>query len=155
MSQIDLYFSLPSNVLKFKKNENNRTLSYVEYSVIVNDSLYNDLFYRKQGINLIMTDSSHCKGGNFIIQQPFVLQPGNYFMTLKVENQISNRMGLYKIDLPVRRFSSTKLCMSDLKIATKISQRTENSNQMYLRRNIQMTPHPFKSILRTKPIYVY
>lgn len=154
-TEIDFYFSLPSRLLKYEENTGDKISSYVEYVLILNDSLYNDILNKKQAANLMISKAKNEAGGNFILQQTFALNSGNYHLVLKIKNDASNRLGLYRFDLPVKGFDADRLCLSDLKLASKISPRTERSNPMFVRHSFQITPHPFNSVLHKQPINLY
>ncbi|MBN1350081.1 GWxTD domain-containing protein [candidate division KSB1 bacterium] len=153
-TEIDFYFSLPASLLSYSEKKNEITASYLEYTFFINDSLYNDILTQKQAVNLVKAPLPEGENGNFILEQNFVLYEGDYHLSLQLESHESNRMGLFRIDLPVRRFDNDRLAVSDLKLADNISPGTTNSGRNW-RQSLKMTPHPFKSVLRDKPIYLY
>ena len=155
-TEIDFYFSLPANLLKYNKApDSTKWISYLEYILVINDFRYNDILKQVCSAKLLKSVSEKEQFGDFILQQELMLHPGDYHLTLQVHNEASNRKGLYRIELPIKSFDNTRLCMSDLKLASKLQPETEDSLEINARQRVKMIPHPFKSVIRNKPIYLY
>lgn len=155
-TEIEFYFSIPSNLVKYDKTQDgSEWISYLEYILGVSDSSYNDVLTERQAARLVMPIAEKGNFGNFILQKNLVLHPANYHFYLRVRNEASNRMSLHRFELPVKAFDDSRLCMSDLMLASKIPPVSEDYKESPIRQGLKMTPYPFKSVMRKQPIYLY
>ena len=83
-----------------------------------------------------------------------VLAPtGSYTLAVQVQDQASQRIGVYRKPIYVDDYSGVDLLISDLKLATVIE--PSSVQGPFVRKRLKITPNPGRLYVRGRPVYVY
>lgn len=140
--QQDLQYELTDSIAVTKFNHT------IEISQ--NDSIVNSVTRNyKSNANL----NASAANNRFIEVFPFELNPGTYNLKANIIDKISNKSGEYKMEITVPDYSDS-LYISNIEIATKIDQKSDESN-FSLKNNISIYPNVSKTFTVFNPIMYF
>ena len=81
------------------------------------------------------------------------LPPGAYQMEVRGEDEVRDRMGIYRKMVNVEAYPADSLRISDLELAWRISE--EQELERFRKGNLEVIPMPTRSFLEGQPVSVY
>ncbi|MFQ5632046.1 MAG: hypothetical protein ACE5I1_25020, partial [bacterium] len=119
--RLELYYGIPFNELEFSR-EDREWKTPVVGKVAIFDNLYNTVVTDSFALDLRVPDSAATQGGFYTSQFNFLLTPGDYHATLRIENAPGNRLGILQanIERPAFSFSPDSLAISELQLSHRI-----------------------------------
>jgi hypothetical protein len=96
---------------------------------------------------------SHVKVPVYSLPASVVAPPGSFTLAVQVQDEASQRIGVYRKPVTLSDYSGEELLISDLKLATRIA--PSGVRGPFVRKGLNITPNPGRIYIRGNPVYVY
>ena len=100
-----------------------------------------------------MMFESHVKVPVYSLPASVVAPPGSFTLAVQVQDEASQRIGVYRKPVTLSDYSGEELLISDLKLATLIA--PSGVQGPFVRKGLNITPNPGRIYIRGNPVYVY
>lgn len=155
-TDIVFYFSLPAKLFNFSNTMgSDRFRSNIRYTMVTLDPDFDEVFQYRLSSSIYLPSLQNVEFGNFVFQNQFSATEGDYQVQLLVETDNPKRTGLYKNECPIRNFKSDRLMLSDVLIASEVGPVESDTTRQFIRNGLRIIPHPFYSVLKKRPLYIY
>ena len=156
-TELDLSYSIP--VWQFgdvTDGRGNRTR--LEHQVTLRDSALNPRFTHAFGFGPFdrpkrQMAESIVKVPVYTLPERVVAPSGSFTMAVQVQDETSQRIGVYLRPVKLSDYSGEELLISDLKLATLIT--PSGVQGPFVRKGLNITPNPGRLYIRENPVYVY
>lgn len=154
-SRLDFYYMIPVQRLKFMPVENAYDKSFLTVKARIFDTAYQEINYLEREYRVTHIDST-LQSEYFIIDElRSLLKPGKYVLALDIRNNLNDKIGIYKITLNVRDYSSELLTVSDIELSTSISRQIIVDKFIKPDTKLRVVPNPAGLSLKNKPLTIY
>jgi hypothetical protein len=153
-SRLETYYAVPWNELYTEETPDGRK-SEITLNYAVRDSAFNLLSHKTQNTKILLPAGVPMNDQIHIGQINESLKPGTYYFSMEIKNSKADKAveKTYKVIIPEL---SDRLLLSDIQLASDI---TSGENQPvsspFVKNNLYIIPHPFTSISKKKPVYIY
>jgi hypothetical protein len=83
------------------------------------------------------------------------VEPGHYFMAVRVRDPISRRLQIYRQEVEVESYTLQGLMVSDLAVAGEIVELDQESEGKFIRGDLEVLPLPSHTFAPKQPVYMY
>ena len=97
----------------------------------------------------------HDPGVLWVDQVTADLDPGRYFLAVRVENPVSGAIQIYRQETQVEAYGASLLMVSDLAVAGQMSELSELSEGKFIRGDLEVIPLPSQTFKPEQPIFLY
>lgn len=156
-TEVDIYYGLPMADLQFRAQDDGTFKATVQNGFAVFDTLWN-----VQGRFLDRTDlisptrPSQDRGSIHVDTRSMVLDGGQrVLLSVQAEDVGSGRLQAYRENVPIAKFDSSILAMSDIVVAGSIRPADSTSARKFVRNGLHILPMASRSFRRGQPIHVY
>jgi len=150
----EIYFGLAASQLGFRVQENGSLMTTLQCAVVVEDSVYDEVFKSTWSKQVVAEDTTTIRGAYPLLQRNVTVPPGSYNLTLQIANPDGQSLGIYKIPLRVNSFAGEELKVSDIQLAFSVAPADGNGSD-FVKHNLRVQPYPMDTLKRSRPIYLY
>lgn len=154
-SRLDFYYMIPVQRLKFMLVENAYDKSFLAVKAKIFDTTYREINSLEREYRITNVDSTLQSEYYIIDELRSLLKPGRYIMALDIRNNKNDKIGIYKILLYVRDYSSPQLSVSDMELSASVSQQVIVDKFNKPDTKLRVVPNPAGIMPKTKPLTVY
>ncbi len=151
-TKVEIYLGIYLKKEDFIKKELKYVTQYNALYAIFDRNLEREKEF-KRSYSAFVNDISFSENTISKYQENLIITPGKRELALKLINEKSNRGGIFKIDIPVKDFSSDKLMISDIQFSENIFPSNEKSPDV--KNGLKVVPYPFNTIKKEKPLFIY
>ncbi len=151
---VEIYYSLPEAALSYAESEEGKKGE----AVMSLEVYYGDSLWASRAWRVEKTISDSLTPGASIVDaiRYQVLQPGEYTATLLTRDLVTpDRIDSVSLTYEVRAFDESKLELSDLELASKISRAGEQSNPVFRKSTVEVIPNVAALFGESTPILYY
>lgn len=154
-SRLDFYYMIPVQRLKFMPIENVYDKSFLTVKAKIFDTTYQEINYLEREYRITGIDST-LQSEYFIIDElRSLLAPGKYLLALDIRNNRNEKIGIYRINLSVRDYSSQHLTVSDIELSSSVSRQVIVDKFIKPDTQLRVVPNPAGFSLKNKPLTIY
>ena len=156
-TELDLSYSIP--VWQFGDVSDGRgARTSLDHLVTLRDSAMSPEFTHEFGFGPFdrpkrMMIESHVKVPVYTLPASVVAPSGSFTLAVQVQDEASQRIGVYRKPVTLSDYSGEELLISDLKLATLIA--PSSVQGPFVRKGLNITPNPGRLYIRENPVYVY
>lgn len=154
-SRLDFYYMIPVQRLKFMPVENVYDKSFLTVKAKIFDTTYQEINYLERDYRITSVDSTLQSEYYIIDELRSLLKPGNYLLALDIRNNLNEKIGIYKIKLRVRDYSSRQLTISDIELSSSVSQQVIIDKFIKPDTKLRVVPNPAGLSPKSKPLTIY
>ncbi|MBC7188531.1 MAG: GWxTD domain-containing protein [Calditrichaeota bacterium] len=148
LTALELCFAVPLRQLAQRAKPDTR-LVHVEHGVALFDRSLRPVGEER----LTAEVDPHRSGAAYLEARRFLLAAGTYNVGFHVRVPELDLLGGFKLQRAVEDYATPGLHVSDLLLATRITQATRPSNFVW--NDLEIVPNPTQTFLRQQPVYVY
>ena len=154
---MELAYSIP--VWQFGDvTDGNGSRTFLRNQATLRDSVHKPLFNQKFRFGPIerparKISSEQARVSAFTLAVDVQAPPGEYTAAVEMQDEASERIGVYKKPVVVPDYRGRALMISDLKLSTGITP-TDQAGP-YVRKGLNIVPHPLRAYGRGQLVYVY
>ncbi|MCL5031556.1 MAG: GWxTD domain-containing protein [Bacteroidetes bacterium] len=152
----EFYYSFNQSALTPKIIDSNKIVEGI-LKISIIDTTTNQLVVNKQWLmKYPVLDSTQTKDKNLVGMLNFVLPKGVYKCTVSVADQFNekNKKIISELIL-VKPFDLDKIAVSDIQLASRILQNSENKNSIFYKNTFEVTPIPTLVFGENIPVVFY
>ena len=154
-SRLDFYYMIPVQRLKFIPIENAYDKSFLTLKAKIFDTTYQEINYLEREYRVAHIDST-LQSEYFIIDElRSLLKPGKYLLALDIRNNRNEKIGIYRIPLHVRDYTSEQLTVSDIELSASVSHQVITDKFIKPDTKLRVVPNPAGLSLKNKPLTIY
>jgi len=153
LTRLEVYNAVNNQDLQFESFYGNTLISSLRYTFVVEDTNYNEISRRTKEINLLTTATEEGMEKASVNQEDFLLAPGDYYLSIRIENPTGKRLGIKRTRIRVRKFPDGELAISDVQLSME-AQYVETEGP-FVKNGIRILPYPSRQISMAKPIFIY
>ena len=153
-TRIECYTSLPGFAIDFRKADD-KFINYTEYFIEIFDDKYDSKILEDKKFSIIVNSLENIKGRQFLFQENYQLNSGEYDIAFVVSDDKKNMKGVQRKKIQIRDFASDELMLSDLQLSSKVEVVDKKSNGNFIKNGLKVSPYTFSSVVKKNPIYLY
>ncbi|MBN2289277.1 MAG: GWxTD domain-containing protein [Candidatus Glassbacteria bacterium] len=156
-SNVNIFYGLPIAELEFKRDILGVRVNY-ENTFAVFDQDWNEVkrVYNQRSYQLKQEPDQNNKGLLMVDKQTLNLPPGNYHYSVSVHDLGSDHLGIYKGDMEVTQYEPGVFNVSQILLASNITQLQENQRPgKFSRGNLNVMPLPSRTFRQDQSVFVY
>jgi hypothetical protein len=146
---------IPVQRLKFMPIENVHDKSFLTVKAKIFDTTYQEINYLERDYRITNVDSTLQSEYFIIDEMRSLLKPGRYLMALDIRNNLNEKIGIYKINLHVRDYTSRQLTVSDIELSSSVSQQVIIDKFIKPDTKLRVVPNPAGLSPKSKPLTIY
>ena len=156
-TELDLSYSIP--VWQFGDvSDGQGNITRLEHRVTLRDSAMSPRFTHAFGFGPFdrpkrQLAESIVKVPVYTLPERVVAPAGDFTLAVQVQDETSQRIGVYLRPVTLSDYSGEDLLISDLKLATLIT--PSGVQGPFVRKGLNITPNPGRLYIRENPVYVY
>ncbi|NIR48226.1 GWxTD domain-containing protein [candidate division KSB1 bacterium] len=150
-TRVEVSYAVPLEQLEDKSRGSK--IVTLKHGIAIYDTLFNLQERSHNSLPLTAENSVHIFQGYFILRQAFNLESNTYQMSLFARAEEMPKIGGWNVKIPIPRFDSPELSLSDLELAYEITEQT--GHPVFAKRNMTVIPNPSKTFNFDQPVYLY
>jgi len=153
---VEIYLTLLSDQFEYVQREDNNYYAFIQFDVAVKDAAENVVDSQSWKRVLTAGNASLTEGHAIVTMANFLLEPGNYNLSITVTDLTAKRTSTAPADiLSVPRYPTSLLSMSDIEFASVIRRSQEKGD--FVKHDLYyVEPYPAKLYSNARPqLYFY
>jgi GWxTD domain-containing protein len=153
----EIYYSFNQSDLTLVKENGGFAIKAFMYIQIQNTESDELVVNKDWAFNQPIADTTGMSNGKSLVGVVgFVLKDGDYKLSISVEDAINSKIKKgYDENISITPFSTTKIRISDIELASNISKENTNKESIFYKNTYEITPNPADIYSKSSPVLFY
>jgi tetratricopeptide (TPR) repeat protein len=152
-TDIDLFFWVSGSVLQLDVSQSEHVLAYRKFISLFDEQWNETVRLNKSRKVPFLVSQEVWNESGFIELEKLSVPPGTYHCEIQLEDNVSNKLGVYKGTITIPDYSKEELMLSDVILSGPVS-RTERVSY-FMKGDIAYDPHMFSAFNKQETVGIY